>query len=168
MSRVLAVPAVLCVVVGALLGVWGWSERDQSRNRVDEEQADEEVVEGGLFGSSPDVMADLEAEVCATLLSATRLDPAIGPLGPGGPTLSPGAGTTFPPSPELVAAELEAIIQPALVSGLPSLDRPDIRAGILAQRDAVLRASRAGRDITSDPEVAQTALSLGQALDQVC
>lgn len=168
MSRVLAVPAVLCVVVGALLGVWGWSERDQSRYRVSEEQVDEQVVHGGLFGSGPDAMADLEADVCATLLSATRLEPAIGPLGPGGPTLLPGAGTTFPPSPELVAAELVAILQPALVSGLPSLDRPDVQAGIVAMSDAVLRASRAGRDITADPEVAEAARSLGQALDQAC
>ncbi len=169
MSRILAVPAVLCVLAGALLGVWGWSERDQSRDRVDEEQADAgPVIEDGLFSPQPGDVADFEADVCSTLLSATRLDPAVGPFGPGGPAMPPGAGTTLPPSPEQLVAALQSILQPNIVSGLPSLDRPDIRAGIVAQSEAVLRASQAGRDITSDPEVAQTALSLGQALDEVC
>ena len=157
-SRALALPAVACLVLGAVLGVWGWGQRDEARARIVPE---EEVVEGGgLFDPAPLGDAERLAQACASLRAASRVErpPADGL----------GVGPEAPADPIVTGFALMAVLNPELVLGLVPLDRPDVRAAIEEERRAVDLVVSGGGDVTSDPEVARTAAVLGLTLDGTC
>ena len=157
-SRALALPAVACLVLGAVLGVWGWGQRDEARARIVPE---EEVVEdGGLFGPAPLPDGERLAQTCASLRAASRVErPPVDPLG---------TGPDSPADPILTGFALMAVLDPDIVLGLAPLDRPDVRSAIEDERRAVDVVVSGGGDVTSDPEVARTAAVLGLTLDGTC
>lgn len=157
-SRGLALPAVACLVLGVVLGVWGWGQRDETRARIVPE---EEVVEDDGFLAPPpfDEAAQLE-QTCATLRAASRLEePPVGGLG---------VAEGVPQDPALTGFVLMTVLDPNIVVGVTPLDRPDVRAAIEDQRQAIDRALSTGVDVTTDPEVLRTAAVLGTALDGTC
>lgn len=164
-SRILAAPAIACVLLGVALGAWGWGHRDEARARIIPEA---DIDDGGLFGAPPVNGPDPVAQTCALLVSASRLqppDPGSFGLDPFDPSTVP---ATPPPSPGEVAGALIAVLAPELVYGVPGLDRPDVIAAVEAERRAIVAVSAAGGDITTDPEVAAAAADLSLALDPTC
>ncbi len=163
-SRVLAVPAILCLALGAVLGVWGWGERDAARARIIPEQ--EEVVVGGgtsIFAPSFDEQS-LEDQTCEVLRAASRVEPPyVGPTGPDGSpsSLDPNASAAL-------TSTLLAVLDPVYVAGIPGLDRIDLTTAMAAQRDAVERVQQRGGDVTTDRRVEVAGQELGRTLDEVC
>lgn len=164
-SRGLAVPAVVCLALGVVLGVWGWGQRDEARARI---VPQEEVIEvGGPFGPGAIDAGQRRDDVCALLLTASRLEPPPFLVGPGGIGTPPtGPETTI--STNLLGVALSTVLDPSVVVGLPGLDRPDVRAAIEGERRAIDIAVADGDDITVDPEVVRSAAVLGQAIGGVC
>lgn len=161
-NRALMVPAVLCLVVGAVLGVWGWGERDAARARIIERVDRHDGPEGGpFFDFSP------EEEACLALYSAASLQvPAGGPVPPfpGGPG-DPGPGDPVGES----ERSLVAVLDPATVAGVPGLDGdPDLAQAMAVLQDALVRALDEGREPRSDAEVRFAAQELGRVLNDVC
>ncbi len=165
-SRTLALPAVACLVVGVLLGAWGWGQRDEARARILPEEGVEEG--GGVFApSSTDdpggATAPEVAEVCDVLRSASRVEaPRMGPLDPGGAT------PTLDTSPAALAAALVSVLDPGLLAGLDGLDRLDLTLAVVTERDAVLAVQRDGGDPAADPDVVAAGRDLGRVLDDAC
>lgn len=157
-SRGLALPAVACLVLGVVLGIYGWGQRDETRARIVPEE--EEVEEGFLAPAPFDEAARLE-DTCVTLRAASRVEQP--PLG------DPAAGEAAPPEdPALTGFTLLTVLDPDIVLGLPPLDRPDVRAAIEDERRAIDVVVSSGGDVTSDPEVIRTAAVLGLTLDGTC
>ena len=98
---------------------------------------DEETEQGGLFAPGPGAIDEVlrREQACASLLAASRVEsPPLGDLGVGEGTVvtapvDPGATST--------AFVLMAVLNPDLVTGLPDLDRPDVRDAIDDERRAV-------------------------------
>jgi hypothetical protein len=176
-NRLLALPAVLCLVLGALLGVWGWGERDAARARIVPE-----LDAPSIFGSpneeeDPSILGpasfdrDEQTEaVCALLLDASQLRGPLTGFAPE-PEPVPGepASSSVPAvSPLEEAAAIVGVLDPQIVTGLPRLDRADVVAAIDRQRTAMQRILLDGRDPSTDPEVLAAASELEASLSGVC
>lgn len=153
-GRVLVAPALVCLLVGGLLGAWGWTQRDASRERMivqADERAEEEFeslvsgVEGPAF--------DPHLWACESLLSAAALETPTSTGAYGLPTDpatgEPAPSVTVPPA--QLAAELVTMLGPEQVTGIPELDAPEVQAAMAELRAVVVDASAAGRDVRTDP-----------------
>ncbi|WCO68594.1 hypothetical protein PO878_07610 [Iamia majanohamensis] len=156
MSRALAVPALVCLVAGVVLGVWGWAGRDDARDRIRPEQ---EVDDEGLFAPPADE-GERRDRACVVLRAAAEVE--IPPLGADAGTVS------LPDSPAATTAALLAVLDPDRVEDVAALDRPDVRAAMAAQRRQVERVQAAGTDPAADTGVRDAGRDLERVLDGPC
>ncbi|HXH55922.1 hypothetical protein [Iamia sp.] len=176
MNRLLALPAVLCLVLGVLLGVWGWGERDTTRARIVAEVDDPTTFgpadeEASIFGPASGDQEEQTEAVCTLLLDASQLRGPLNGFAPGAPEPVPGepAASSVPAvSPLEEAAAIVGVLDPQIVTGLPRLAEPDVVIAIDRQREAMQRILLDGRDPSTDPEVLAAASQLEAALHGVC
>lgn len=174
-NRLLALPAVLCLVAGGLLGAWGWSQRDEARAKI--RSAPVVPDDGGFFDHGPDPRSGTGRRmVCDALFDAANLRvPAggagLGPIftesSPSGPSGSSGPSG---PSPEEVAAaeQIMATLDPYTVIGVVELEQPEVLSAMADQQAAMRRALQAGRDPSIDPRVLDAASNLELVLTTTC
>lgn len=165
----LALPAVVCLMAGGLLGTWGWGQRDEARAKI--RAAPVVPEDGGFFdvgsGSGDDTHRQM---VCGALFDAADLRVPMG----NGLGLGPLATEAGPPSPETTPVEVESaeiimeVLEPYNVYGVEGLDQPAVVAAMAAQQDAMRRALRAGRNPANDPDVLDAASNLGLILITTC
>jgi len=182
-NRLLALPAVLCLVLGGVLGAWGWTQRDEARSRIipaeDDEggffgrrgrPADEEPPVGGPFAEQDDgtnrfcFELDAAARLDVTLLRFIATDP--GPSGPGGPA-APTSVVTDVTDPVSLGRTLVAILDPSAPE-IYLLDGPDPTVRMGEMGAAVETALAAGRDPLTDAEVRQAAAALLPIVAELC
>lgn len=176
LNRLLAVPAVLCVVLAGFLGVWGWEGRDESRARAADEDLRREVE--SLLG--PPVSGDyhpeddfLHLQACDTLLRAATLDRTVG-AGAIDPLAPDPAVTTLPSDPTNTLPAVEAatalrnMLDPIVVSGLPGLDEPEVHAAMAHLRDQIDGALAVEHDPFASPNVQGAAQELGNVVFVRC
>lgn len=155
------VPAILCVVVGALLGVWGAGDREDSRTRIIEQGGgrDQDDDGGGLFDPEPvgDAYLQARAGSCQALFLASDLRlPESGP------------GVLDPSDAEEQARSLTYLLGPQVVAGIPGLDVPEVHAAIEALRSELRGALDEGADPRQDPGVQAAADELGRVASERC
>lgn len=160
MSRLLVGAAVACLLLGALLGVWGWGERDAARDRVRAEAAAARAeAEAEVFGGE-----DRAAVACAAVTAAAELDPGrFDVFAPPGVTVDPDDPSDPVPSSEvddpgslgsLEIGTLVALLSPETVDGVFGLDSPETRDAMDRLRIALETSERSGtEDVAADPEV---------------
>lgn len=173
-NRLLALPAVLCVVLAAVLGTVGWEGRDESRARAADEDLRREVEEYLLPPASGDYQPEADVvriQACDALFRAATLDRTVGaggldpavPLDPG----VPADPTVTLPAPEAARA-LVNMLDPIVVVGLPGLDDPAVLEPMARLRDQVDAAVAAGTDPFTSPVVQGAAQELGMVLATRC
>lgn len=183
--RSLVVPALVCLIVGAALGTWGWGQRDASRQRMIEEaearfEEDDDLLgpDGdGMFGPDASALPSPYEAACADILAAAdlRLPGQLVPPGPEpGTSGEPGApgGPAAPGAPQVpsedLAPVLSSVLQPERVAGIVELDITEVHAAMATMRTAVVDASTAGRDLYEDPAVGVAGLQLRAAVAPLC
>ena len=170
-GRAMAVPALVCLALGVLLGGWGWTQRDAARDRI---IVVEDGGDGGFFSPPPEVSEEQRrVQACSLLLAASRVQapdfatfgfgPTEGGFDPQAPTVS-----TIPPPPAAVASSLVSVLDPEIVTGVPALEVPEVVLAISSERAAIEVVLAAGGDITTDPEVLRSAQRLGEAISGTC
>lgn len=165
----LALPAVVCLVAGGLLGTWGWGQRDEARAKI---QAAPVIPEDeGFFDMGPGSGDDTQRQmVCGALFDAADLRVPMGSglgLGPLATEAGPTSSGSTPADFESAQIIIE-VLEPYNVYGVEGLDQPEVVAAMAAQQDAMRRALRAGRNPADDPDVGDAASNLGLILITRC
>jgi hypothetical protein len=179
-NRLLALPAVACVVLAAVLGTMGWSSREESRQRAATEDARREAE--ALLG--PGVTGDyrpdedfLRVQACDSLLRAAALDRTVGagssgPLVPVDPTDPTAPTAPFDPTvtlpPQEAAVALRNMLDPIVVIGLPGLDEPAVLEPMARLRDQIDAALAVDHDPFASPNVQAAAQELGTVVSERC
>ena len=179
MNRLLALPAVLCVVLAAVLGTVGWSGREESQDRAAAEDLRREVEEymippvSGQYSPDEDI---IRLQACDALFRAASLDrtvgAGVGALDPGMPvdpavTTLPADPTVTLPAPEAARALLN-MLDPIVVVGLPGLDEPEVLDSMARLRGQVDDALAVDHDPFASPNVQAAAQDLGAVLATRC
>jgi len=174
-NRLLSAGALVCLVLGAALGTWGWGQRDEARSRI-VRQAEEN---DSRYSSSPfDASYDTFDTACSNLRAAGfLLEPFESEPGSGvslpplvtdrtsGSGAQPTAGPAPDPATASSARAIISVLDRTTVLGFPELDRPEVVSAMRRQRVAMQRALAAERDPFADPEVQSAAADLTTALD---
>jgi hypothetical protein len=177
LNRLLAVPAVVCVVLAAVLGLVGWQGREESRDRAAAEDLRREL--DVLLGppASGDYRPDtdiIRLQACDALFRAATLDRTVGtgqgdPLAPVDPALTtlPADPSVTLPAPEAAQALLN-MLDPIVVVGLPGLDDPAVLEPMARLREQINGALAVDHDPFASPNVQAAAQELGAVLATRC
>jgi len=169
-GRILVAPALVCLLLGAGLGVWGWTQRDASRARmVEEADAAAEADLADVYVDGGPVF-DPRAWACQNLLSAGALETPSS-TGAYGYPLAPATGdtvTSVEVPPAQIASELITMLGPEQVTGIVGLDVPEVQAAMAEMRAAVIEASSTGVDVRIDPTVNDAAVALLDVVVPIC
>jgi hypothetical protein len=178
-NRLLALPAVLCVVLAAALGLVGWQDREESSDRAAAEDLRREVETYLGPGATGDYQPDqdiLRLQACDALFRAATLDRTVGagvgaldpamPVDPAATTL-PADPTVTLPAPEAGRALLN-MLDPIVVVGLPGLDEPAVLDPMARLRQQIDGALAVDHDPFASPNVQAAAQELGAVLATRC
>jgi len=164
-SRLLVVAAALCLVAGAVLGAWGWEDREASARRI--VPTPESRGGLGVFEGSE----GRREEACQRLFAVATLQvPRPEASGwPGGPGEPGGAPRSSEADPEQVARTFALLLDPGMIEDVPELAQdPEVVRTMADLRAALRRVIDEQRDPYQDRDVSQAAGALGLALIAVC
>lgn len=161
-------PALVCLLLGGVLGVWGWTQRDTSRDRmVADAEAEAERRFDGFEGVGQPTF-DQQVWICDLLISASMLEtPGASGLVDAATVPAPEGAPATIPSAQL-AAELISVLSPDVTLGVAGLDTAEVQLAVADLRAALIAASSTGTDVRADPTVAAKAQGLGDAVVAAC